>query len=83
LAGEALIHIGDEILEPLFDDLAHKPINALRRNSTIHVLRHFESGGLREVTPTIEALRTVDYATLTPMRAYEVLQELRRIKSSH
>jgi HEAT repeat protein len=82
LAGEALIHIGDDILEPLFENLAHKPINAFRRTSTIHVLRRFESEGLREVTPTIEALRTADYATLTPMAAYEVLQQLRRIKSS-
>jgi HEAT repeat protein len=82
LAGEALIHIGDEILEPLFENLAYKPINAFRRTSTIHVLRRFESEGLREVTPTIQALRTVDYATLTPMAAYEVLQELYRIKSS-
>jgi HEAT repeat protein len=79
LAGEALIHIGDDILEPLFENLAHKPINAFRRTSTIHVLRRFESGGLSEVTPTIEALRTVDYATLTPMAAYEVLQKLRKI----
>jgi HEAT repeat protein len=82
LAGEALIHIGDEILEPLFENLAYKPINAFRRTSTIHVLRRFESEGLRAVTPTIQALRTVDYATLTPMAAYEVLQELYRIKSS-
>jgi HEAT repeat protein len=79
LAGEALIHIGDEILEPLFENLAYKPINAFRRTSAIHVLRRFESGGLREVTPTIEALRTVDYATLTPVAAYEVLQKLRSI----
>jgi HEAT repeat protein len=81
LAGEALIQLGDEILEPLFENLAHKPINAFRRTGTIQVLRRFESEGLREVTPTIEALRTVDYATLTPMAAYGVLQELRRIRS--
>jgi HEAT repeat protein len=79
LAGEALIHIGDDILEPLFENLAHNPINAFRRTSTIHVLRRFESEGLREVTPVIDALRTVDYATLTPMAAYAVLQKLRRI----
>jgi HEAT repeat protein len=82
LAGESLSHLGDDILEPLMERLAHKPINAFLRNSVIHVLSRFQREGLQAVTPVIEALRSVDYATLAPMAAYEVLQELRRKKSS-
>ncbi len=81
-AGEALIRLGDEILEPLLENLAHKPLNAFLRQSNIHMLGYFQRGGLQEVAPIIEALRSVDYALLAPMAAYEVLQEQRRIKSS-
>jgi HEAT repeat protein len=82
LAGEALIRLGDEVLEPLLQNLVHKRINAFRRSSTIHVLAHFQREGLQAIAPVVEALRSVNYAVLTPMAAYEVLQELHRIKSS-
>jgi HEAT repeat protein len=82
LVGEALICQGDDALEPLLQNLVHSPLNAFLRNSAIHVLRHFQREGLQAVAPVVEALRSAEFNTLTPMAAYPVLQELRRIKSS-
>jgi HEAT repeat protein len=82
LVGEALIRQGDKALEPLLQNLMHKPLNAFRRNSAIHVLHHFQLKGLHIVAPVVEALTSVDYGTSTPIAAYKLLQELRKIKSS-
>jgi HEAT repeat protein len=82
LAGEALIGLGDDVLEPLLEMLAHTRLNAFIRDSAIHVLSHFQREGLQEITPIVEALKSVDYAMLAPMAAYQVLQELRTITSS-
>jgi HEAT repeat protein len=82
LAAEALSSLGDEILEPLLKDLSHKPINAFLRAGAFHVLAHFQREGLQAVTPIVEALKSSVYGTLVPMAAYEILQKLRRIKSS-
>jgi HEAT repeat protein len=82
LAGEALGELGDKVLEPLLETLRGRRINAFLRDGAIHVLSQFQRKGFQQVSPIIEALRSVDYPTLAPMAAYEVLQELRRIKSS-
>jgi HEAT repeat protein len=82
LVGEALICQGDKVLELLLQNLVHESLNAFRRNGAIHVLHHFQLKGLHTVAPVVEALRSVDYAMLTPLAAYELLQELRRTKSS-
>jgi HEAT repeat protein len=82
LAGEALACQEDEVLEPLLQNLVHKPIDASLREGTLHVLARFQRRALRAVAPVVEALKSVDYAIFAPMAAYKVLQKLHKIKLS-
>lgn len=78
LASEALIHLQEQALEPVLQNLLYRPVNAFLKDSSLHVLNQFQGGALWPILePVSRALRSVDYATLGPVEAYNALQTLR------